>query len=371
MDRWSLTGLSLALFFTAGCSKKNEFQPPPPPEVGTAVPLQQDVTIYDAYPGRLSARDSVDIQARVSGLLQSIEFTDGQRVKKGDLLFVIEPNAYEAAVQAAEADLSQAEASLKLAEATLARNQRAFKTKAVSELDLLSAEAQRDGAAGSVLEAQAALETAQLNLSYTRILAPMDGRMAAGTMSVGNVVNVNTLLGRLVVEAPVNVEFNVAERTLLPYLREGVRDSAPGKKMPAVRLELADGTVHDEEGLVDYIDPEIDPETGTVKLRAVFPNAAVKLLPGLYGKILIPSTAEDALLVPDLAVQRDMGGPFVLIVTPGDTVEQRYVETGALADEMRIVTEGLEPSDRVVVKGLQRARPGIQVRTADVNLSAE
>ncbi len=363
-NRWVFTVLSCLLLL--GCTPKNEFQPPPPPEVGVQQPVVKDVTVFQGFPGRLAASDEVEIRARVKGYLQSIEFTDGQRVKKGDLLFTIEPEQYESAVNSAKAQVAQAGAALKLADATLQRNRKAFETKAVSEVDVLTAEANRDSAAAAVLAAEAALKQAELNLSYTRIHAPFAGRAAQRTLSVGNLVGSegSTLLTKIVVEAPINVFFNVDERTLMPFLRRGIGSTDGKKDIPPVQLELADGTRHTEAGTVDYSDPVIDPATGTLRIRAEFPNRNINLVPGLYGNILLPTEVEQAVLVPDLAIQRDLGGSFVLVVNEENMVESRYVQRGELVGADRIITDGLMAEERVIVQGVQRARPGIEVRTA-------
>ncbi len=363
-NRWVFTVLSCLLLL--GCTPKNEFQPPPPPEVGVQQPVVKDVTVFQGFPGRLAASDEVEIRARVKGYLQSIEFTDGQRVKKGDLLFTIEPEQYESAVNSAKAQVAQAGAALKLADATLQRNRKAFETKAVSEVDVLTAEANRDSAAAAVLAAEAALKQAELNLSYTQIHAPFAGRAAQRTLSVGNLVGSegSTLLTKIVVEAPINVFFNVDERTLMPFLRRGIGSTDGKKDIPPVQLELADGTRHTEAGTVDYSDPVIDPATGTLRIRAEFPNRNINLVPGLYGNILLPTEVEQAVLVPDLAIQRDLGGSFVLVVNEENMVESRYVQRGELVGADRIITDGLMAEERVIVQGVQRARPGIEVRIA-------
>ena len=360
-------GVIVVLVLIAGCAKKNEFKKPPPPEVTVQNPLQKDVTIYQGFPGRMVASDSVDIRARVKGFLKTIDFVDGQRVKKGDLLFTIEPEQYEALVKSSEASLAQAEASLKLADATLKRTKKAYETKAVSELDVLSAEAKKQGADATVLEAKAALDNAKLDLSYTQIKAPMDGRLARRSMSVGNLVGdgAATLLTTLVVEAPIDVFFNVDERAMIPFLQKEVRNKTPKTAVPPVKVEMANGILHDEEGVVDYTDPTLDPDTGTLRVRAVFPNKKVKLLPGLYGKILIPQQVKNAILVPDLAVLRDMSGPYVLVVTSKNKVEPRPVKRGVLIGTNRIIKEGLTGKERVIIEGVQRARPGITVRVVE------
>ncbi len=372
-------GILLSFLLTFGCTPKNEFKAPPPPGVTVQMPEQKTVTVYASFPGRLVAHDDVDIRARVKGFLKTIDFKDGQHVKKGDLLFTIEPEQYEATVKSADAQLAQAHAALKLAEATLKRNKDAFKTHAVSEVDVLTAEANKDSAAAQVLAAEATLENAKLNLSYTKIHAPFAGRLSRRSLSVGNLVGdgQSTFLTKLVVEAPIDVFFNINERSLLPFLKDDDRTEQIGNTIPPLKLEMADGTLHSEEGKLDYHDPEIDPETGTLRARAVFSNKELHLLPGLYGKILVPNEIENALLVPDLAVQQDMAGTFVLTVNAEHIVESIYVKKGALVGTERIIEDDptkdrqLTANDRIIVNGLQRARPGISVTATEAQAATE
>lgn len=359
-----LPGLTGLLLLTVSCTPKNEFQPPPPPEVTVQAPGRENTTVYRSFPGRLVASDTVDIRARVKGFLKSIEFKDGEQVKKGDLLFTIEPEQYEAAVNSAKAQLAQAKAALKLADATLQRNQNAFKTRAVSEVDVLTAEANKESAEAAVMAAEAALVNAELNYSYTRIYAPFDGRVSRRTLSVGNLVGSgeSTLLTTVVVEAPIDVYFNVDERALLQHRPDKEREAHPGANIPPVKLELADGSIFNETGLVDYNDPKFDPDTGTLQVRAVFKNEKARLLPGMFGKILIPEEIENALLIPELAIQRDLSGSYVLIVNKEQMVESRYIQRGPLSGTNRVITDGLSGDEQIIVNGIQRARPGIPVR---------
>lgn len=366
---------AVALTLLFGCAPTNEFKAPPPPGVTVQNPEQKTVTIYQTFPGRVVAHEEADIRARVKGFLKTIDFKDGQRVEAGDLLFTLEPEQYVATVKSAEAQLAQAHAALKLADATLKRNQDAFKSKAVSEVDVLTAEANSDSAQAQVMFAEAALQNAKLDLSYTKIYAPFAGRVARRSLSVGNLVGSGeaTLLTTVVAEQPIDVFFNVDERALMPYRRRDIGTKDDGKMLPPVKLELADGGEHSETGIVDYSDPEIDPDTGTLRVRAVYQNEGIYLLPGMYGKILLPQVVENAILVPDFAVQQDMAGHFVLTVNADNVIESIYVSKGDLVGTQRIVTKDptrdreLTISDRIVVNGLQRARPGIVVTASEAS----
>jgi RND family efflux transporter MFP subunit len=242
--------------------------------------------------------------------------------------------------------------------------EKAFETKAVSEIEVLVARAKRDVAVADVKAAEAALVRAKLDLSYTTIEAPITGRISKYFVSVGNLVGGTeaTLLATLVVEKPIRATFTLDERTILPFLQRSPRPDRPGANVPPVSLELADGSRHPETGRIDYVDNRVDPDTGTLTARAEFPNENGGLVAGLFARVLIPDERKDALLVPDLAIQRDLAGSYLLVVDDRNTVQSRYVKPGPRVGAERIIDEGLAAGERVIVAGLQRARPGIEVR---------
>jgi len=360
-----VTGLILTSILYVGCGPQNTFVAPPPPEVTVQSPDQRTVTVFQGFPGQLEARESVEIRARVAGYLESIDFQDGQRVAAGDQLFVIEPEPYQAALESSLAKLAEAIAATNIASANFIRREKAWKTKAISESDYLTAEADLQAAVASVMDAQASLRQTRLNLSYTTNTAPISGRISRRLVDAGNLVggSSETLLTTVTSEDPIYAYFNVSERVLLPYLEDlpkGGRENLRTNITEAF-LELADGTRYSEAGKLDYSDPSVDPDTGTLRVRAIFPNPNRALVPGLYGKVLLPDKRDQALLVPDLAIQRDLQGPYVLTVSKDNQVSAVYVTPGPRLEHERIIDAGLEGSEQVIVNGLQRARPGIEV----------
>ncbi len=360
------TACALGLFLTVGCKPPNAFVPPPPPEVTVISPDRGDVTVWLGFPGRIEARDRIEIRARASGYLREVAFRDGHRVKVGEPLFVIEPEPYLADWEAAKARLAEAEAAAALAQTSFERREQAYETRAISIIDLETAKAQLAAAQAVVQAAQAAVDQAQIHLSYTTNSAPASGRISRRLVSEGNLVGGSeaTLLATLVVEDPVHVYFSVSERQAIPILARLQQPDRMEERSPPVRLELADGTSYAHEGRIDYVDNQLDPETGTITARAVFPNPDGSLAPGLYGKVRVPQVRTNAVLVPELALQRDLGGPYLLLVNATNTVEARYVTPGDSVDTRRIITSGLEGNERVIVNGLQRARPGVTVQVA-------
>ena len=362
-------GLIAAILLASGCGKGNEFAPPPKPEVTVMNPLQQDITVYRAFPGRTEAVDFVEVRARVKGYLQEVNFLDGERVEKGAELFLIEQAPFIASLKSAEANVAQAKASSKLAESDYERKKQARKTEAVSEIDLLAAEAEFGAATAAVLSAEAQLDQAHLDLSYTQVQAPVGGRISRRLVSTGNLVGGNdaTLLTTIAVEEPIYVYFDLDERTILKYANADPRPDQVGEKLPPVMLEFADGKKHVDEGKVDYVDNTLNPETGTLRARATFPNPGGRILPGQFARVLIPEISKDAILVPELCIQRDLVGPYLLVVDDAGLVESVYVELGSRVENQRIITAGLKKADRVIVKGLQRARPGVEVQATEAS----
>ena len=365
--------------FLSGCGKQNQFMAPPPPQVDVQAPLMGETTVYLETSGRLQASERVKITARVTGFLKSVEFEAGNYVNEGDLLFTIEPDEFDAAVRTAEAKLEKAKADQQIAAANLKKRKDANRLRAgaVSDLELLSAEADVAAAKAVVSIEEAALADAVRRQGYTKIHAPISGRISNAKVDIGNLVGAEpTVLTEIVKVKPIymNVEFN--ERGLLPYLPTIPNSSDPEGEVngeEVMRLELglilSDGSEYDEVGKFDFIDNTIDPETGTIRSRAEFPNEQELLADGLFGRLRIPKPITDAVRVPSFAIQRDLGGSFVLLVNNENQVVRRTViPTEFSQDEYRLIEPyqeekgtGLQADDKIIVSNLQRAREGITV----------
>jgi RND family efflux transporter MFP subunit len=351
------------LALLAGCGG-NQYEAPPPPDVTVALPVERDVTTYGEFTGRTVAVESVDVRARVQGILQQMAFRPGSEVKEGDLLFVIEPTLYEARVHQADADLAGADAKARAAEEQLAITAEIFQRKAGSKADLVAKTQARDEARAAVERARADLVAAKLDLSYTRIFAPISGRIDRNYVDVGNLVGAGqpTSLATIVCEKPIYVYFSVSESDLLQHPELLDSGSRAGGEPMRIYLGLGDETGFPREGTLDYTSNRVDPSTGTIELRAVFANTDGRVVPGLFVRVRVPFDHGPALLVPDDAMQADQNGRYLLVVGPDDVVEQRSVEVGPADRGMRVISSGLTRDDRVIVRGLQRARPGATVK---------
>lgn len=350
----------------AGCEPRNEFAPPPPPSVTVARPLERPVTEQVEFTGTTESRAKVDIRARVNGYLQSLHFEDGADVKKGDLLFVIEKDPYEIGLERARADLAKAEAALELAKAEVARTSLLLQRNASSRQEYDVDIAERNTAVAEVAAAQAAIRDAELQLGYTEVRSPIDGRIGRRLVDVGNLVQAeSTLLATIESYDPIYVYFTVSESQLLYFTRLRQQNKLPPLGSEPIELEVAlgdeDGFPH--KGLFDFAEVGVDPQTGTTLRRGVFPNPGAAIVPGLYARVRAAiGKPVPRLLVPERALGADQQGRYLLVVNTQDEVEYRSVRTGArLEDGLRVIEEGLKGDERVVVNGLLRARPGAKV----------
>jgi len=363
----------LVLLATLGACHGNTYAPPPPPEVTVVQPVQQEVTTYSEFTGHTASIEAVEIRARVQGFLESVNFTPGTDVSQGDLLFVIEPDLYQARVDQAQANLQSAQAQAQAADAQLAITRAIFERNAGSRTDLVQKIQTRDQAAAAVLQARANLEVAKLDLSYTHIYAPITGRIDRNLVDTGNLVGAgeSTVLASIVRQDRIYAYFDASERDLLRYRelnRRGQTVAAEGQHNVAY-LGLATEEGYPHLGDVDYSSNRVNPDTGTIEIRAVFPNPDRILLPGLFARVRLPFTRGQAILVPDVAIGTDQGGRFVLVVDENDVVQQRRVQVAGLVDTMRAIESGVTPNDWVVVNGLQRARPGAKVKPTRTTLA--
>ena len=362
----ALTLACILLALAAGaCGGAPEVAPPSPPEVTVATPTQRDVTVFQEFVGTTQARESVEVRARVQGYLEKMAFEPSTFIKKGQLLFVIEQAPYEAQRDRAAATIKAAEAGLRRAESDLDRLEEAVKTNAVSQQEVTRALAERDQASAALLEAQAAFTTAEIQLEYTSVESPIDGLVSRNLVDLGNLVGAGeaTLLTTVRRIDPIFAYFEVSERFIARQLdvRGGHRDPGTGEELPATLVLKETGL--EIEGKVDSVDNTVDPATGTIQLRAIFPNSDAKIFPGFFVHVRLPGEfLENALLVEETALGTDLGGRYLMIVGDGNVVEKRYIEPGPLQeDKTRVILDGLEAGERYITVGLQRARPGMPV----------
>ena len=367
--------LGAALIASGGCSDDNNanvYAPPPPPEVIVAKPAERDVVTYLTYSGVIEASETVELRARVQGILTEMLYEPGQRVAKGDVLFVIDKREYEAIVRQARAEVEAQKATLEGAinDAKLARE--LADQRAGPEIDAVIKAARRDAIAAGVKLAEAALERALLELEYCTITAPIDGRVTVNLVDPGNLVGRGepTLLATIIQPTPSYVSVDISESDVMEVRRELEATGAlgqfepgqigPGQWRPS-ELSLAGESDFRFPGRVDYVEPQINRETGTLRVRTMYENADERLLPGAFSRVRFPVQTASAILVPEAALLSDQLGRYALVVNDRDEVEVRRVRIGVLDGSMRVVEEGLTPADRVIVLGVLRARPGAKV----------
>lgn len=341
---------------------------PPPPAVTVSPPLQRRVAGWTSFTGQFSAVNYVEIRAQVSGYLSEIRFTDGQIVHQGDLLFVIDPRPYEIQLQQATAQQQTAAAQLELANKQLARSAELKRSDVVSA-DVLDQRVQQQRAAQAALEqAKAAIRSAQLNLEFSRITAPLTGRISEHRVSVGSLVSggpstgATTLLTTIVSLDPIHLDFEMSEADYLSYQRFLQTQQSGGAVDRTVEASLSDEQGWPRRGVLDFLDNQLDRSSGTIHARASLANPDLFIAPGQFARLRLPvSEPRPVLLVPDAALTTDQSRKLVMTVGPDGTVVPKVVEIGALSDGLRIVRSGLAADDQVVINGLMRARPGAKV----------
>ena len=355
---------------TSGCKRPPPPAPPTPPTptVTVAQPIVQSVVDYREYTGRTAAIESVDIRARVSGYLLSVEFKEGNEVKEGDLLFRIDARPYEQAIQQSEANLAAQQSQLKRYELDLTRARDLIRSNAISQAELDLAIANASSAQAQLRSLEAALSRAKLDLEYTEIKSPIDGRTSRALVTPGNlVVEDSTILTSVVSMNPMYAYFDIDESSALDY-RQRVR-AAEVDSARETTIEIALGLANEEgfphAGKIDFVDNVVDSGTGNIQVRGRFDNTDGALLPGLFCRIQVPFTrAYEALLVPQTALSMNQQGRYLLVVNDEDKVELHVVEVGTSHEDMVVIRSGISAGDRVVVEGLQKARPGSPVKTA-------
>mgnify|MGYP002656221122 CR=1 FL=1 len=374
-SRWSMRYpvAAFVLLSLAACSKapESESAARPAPTVSVADVIEQPVIEWDEVTGRLEAPESVLIRPRVSGYVDRVLFQEGALVKKGDVLFQIDPRPFEAEVHRLQAQLSQARASAGRADNEARRGERLRSSNAISaELaDARQSAAAESKAAMAAIQAQ--LDAARLNLGFTRVTAPIDGRVGRAEVTAGNLVNAGeSRLTTLVSTDKVYAYFDADERTFLKYARltrEGARNGAS-----PVYLGLSDENGHPHLGQMNFLDNQVDPRTGTIRGRAVFDNRDGRFTPGLYARLkLVGSASYDAELIRDEAVGTDLSNKYVLVLGEDGAVNYRQVELGPKLQGLRVIRSGLEAGEKVVVNGLQRVRPGMKVTPESVAMADE
>ena len=359
---------------STGCKQSTE-APAPPPPVTVATPIRKEVVEWDEYTGRTEAVESVDVRPRVSGYIDQISFKDGQLVKPGDVLFIVDPRPYQDVLDQDKANLQSADAQRQLKEANFARAQRLFQNNVTAKEDYDTSVAQRNQAEAEFAQARASVNSAALNVEFTEVKSPIQGRISRQLVTRGNLVQADsTVLTKVVSVDPIYAYFNVDQRTVQKYHNQiqGGQLQDPRVSAMAVYLQLEGETGFPHEGVIDFVDNTYNASTGTLQIRGRFKNDDASLYPDAFVRVRIAGTPKhDAILITDRAVGTDQGQKFVLLVDDNSVVQVRPVELGPVVDGLRVVRKGLGPDDHVIVDGLLNARPGSKVtaQPGDMNQS--
>jgi membrane fusion protein, multidrug efflux system len=359
--------ISLVAYVLIICSQAANAQgTPPPPAVAVVPVVSRQVTETASFVGRVVAIDKVDIVARVSGFIKERNFTEGQQIKAGDLLFRIEPDTYKAAVDQQEANLAKTKATEVNANLQLQRGQELVRNQNIpqSEVDQRAANAQ--AAHADVMQAQALLEQAKINLGYTEIRSPINGRIGLANFTVGNLVSPSSgNLATIVSQDPIYVTFQASEADVIEY-KHRIAASADKNPHVAIHIKLPDGSMYAHPGLTNLLDVQVQPDTDTVLVRAQLPNPEGMLIPsGIVDVIVDRGAAQSSLLVPQSAVQLDQAGRYVMVVNDNKKVEERRIVAGVEQGRDLVVKDGLKEGELVIVEGIQKVHPG-QVVSASV-----
>lgn len=361
---------AVLILLLAGCGRSAQQQggAPAAMEVSVAVVPEREITEWDEYTGRLEAVQTVEIRPQVSGYLQEVKFDEGRDVKRGDVLFVVDPRPYQAELDRAVAEVERARTAAQLAQADLGRAEKLLATRAMSQEEYDTRNATRVSAEAAVKAAESAVAVARLNLSYTRVTSPIDGRVGRAEVTRGNLVSGGqgsaTRLTTVVSLSPMYAYFEAAEQNYLKYMdlaRSGQRPLSREYANP-VLMAVGNETEFKHEGYMDFVDNRVNAGTGTLLGRAVFPNPDRFLVPGMFVRVrLIGTSKYKGALINDRAVATDQDRRFVLVVGEGGKVEYRAIVTGPMVDGLRVVRDGVKPGEQIVVNGLQRVRPGMVV----------
>jgi multidrug efflux system membrane fusion protein len=345
------------------------------PEVTVAEVIQRPLREWQEFSGRLQAVDTVEVRPRVNGFVNRVTFTDGARVKKGDLLFQIDPRPFQDEVDRLAAERTRAAADHELARANHARAEGLIGAHAISREEYERLAAAEISAKGALDSVSSSLAAARLNREFTEVRAPIDGHVSRALITAGNLVTSASVLTTVVSDDPVYAYFDADEATYLRYRQLNAAPSADGSREPAaagVYMGLVDEQGYPHAGKLDFVDNRVDPTTGTIRARAVFENPDGRFTPGLFARIRLVGGAEsETVLVDERAIGTDLGRSYVLILTADNRVEQRFIELGPDVDGLRVIRSGLAGGDTVVVNGLQRVRPGQAVAAAHVPMNAD
>jgi multidrug efflux system membrane fusion protein len=370
-----LSGMLVLLVLVSGCRAGNadvEAGPPPAPEVSVAEVAVSDWHASQQFTGRLQAKDTVALRPRVGGYVEAVLFEEGSRVEAGTALFQIDPRPYRAEVARLTAERARARAELALARSNEARAVKLLAENAISTEEhdnLATAQSIAEASLGAV---QAALDTAELNLEFTTVRAPIAGRLSRALITEGNLVDSSTLLTTLVSDDPIHAYFDADEQSYLDYVRGRTELGDAGTERPSVRVGLINEEGYPHEGALDFIDNQVNPVSGTIRGRAVLDNADGAFTPGLFVRLqLVNPESREVALVDDRAIGTDLDRKFVLIVDEENVAQYRQVETGPLVDDLRVILSGLQQGETVIVNGLQRVRPGMPVAPARVAMNRD